>query len=85
MRYPKLALLVLAWAILIPQAGFSQAKPNRLALQCEADKTACVAQCRAGTFAVDPRRAECVATCNRTAAQCGQTADASCRGRDNCP
>lgn len=51
---------------------------------CADRRDACVAECRARLFSIDPKRATCVATCTAEANRCSQTADSSCRARNLC-
>ncbi|MGE0223194.1 MAG: hypothetical protein AB7F35_18340 [Acetobacteraceae bacterium] len=46
---------------------------------CDEKAASCSAECTARLFAIDPRRAECLRTCNAEATSCSQTAARDCR------
>jgi hypothetical protein len=51
---------------------------------CDSDARSCVAECRARTFVVDPKRSACVTHCSTTQTQCGLTAAAGCKALTVC-
>jgi len=51
---------------------------------CDSQRASCIAECRARLFSIDPRRAECISACTSKAAQCNQSAVATCRSRNLC-
>lgn len=66
MRAVALVLLLLGPAV-------TDAEPARGAVvrpNCDARRQACVSECRAQHFAVDPKRAACTQSCETEAARC---------------
>lgn len=51
---------------------------------CESKREACVAECRARLFSVDPRRPDCIASCVSTAVQCARSVESFCRAGNCC-
>ena len=51
------ALAVVAFEVLEPIPALAQAR-------CEIRRQACVSECYARHFTIDPQRAKCIATCN---------------------
>src|SRR5688572_2743118 len=68
MRHSATLLRVLAAVAL----GLAVAEPNNAAAQtgCEAKRQACIAECRAQHFAIDPKRTACIASCESEANRC---------------
>jgi hypothetical protein len=56
-----------------------------VASDCSGKRDACIGECRARLFTIDPKRAVCIDACNTQAAQCTRTADSSCRSQSRCP
>ena len=51
---------------------------------CNTTHEACVAECRARLFSIDPRRSDCITGCSNNAIQCSRIADSACRARNLC-
>jgi hypothetical protein len=51
---------------------------------CNAQRDACVAECRARLFSIDPRRQSCIGNCSGKAAQCARAAAIACREKAQC-
>jgi hypothetical protein len=88
MTLPTLLVLALISATFLPSSA--DAQPGRGCAGCIANhacdrkRDSCVAECRARLFAIDPKRAECISQCSKTATLCGQTASRSCRADRVC-
>jgi hypothetical protein len=51
---------------------------------CDSTRDACIAECRARLFSVDPKRATCTTGCSNAAGQCTKSAEDACRERNMC-
>ena len=82
--------LLVVLLVLCPSPGLMRAQPVSAcetcagAAGCEAKRDACVAECRARLFSVDPRRADCIAACLDTATQCIRSVESFCRAGNRC-
>lgn len=82
-----LLVLFLGLLVLVPGAGAQPGGSCSTCLAtagCEARQDNCTAECRARTFAIDPKRTTCINTCAARAADCVRSAAVTCRSRGAC-
>src|SRR5262249_29621109 len=87
MKFRVLAISIMA-GLLAHRAIAQPASPCDdcvAASRCDATQDACVAECRAHYFSIDPKRASCTAQCGAEAASCKDTVKSYCRARNRCP
>ena len=87
--FAKAAIVVIALAgCMVPFIATAQPADDCAACVgasgCDTKRDACIAECRARIFSIDPKRTDCIADCSSKAQQCMQTASSSCRARNLC-
>ena len=81
------ALLLLAGATASVDAVAQPAQRCATCLReagCDAQQDACVAECRARMFGIDPKRNSCLDGCRVAATRCSRDAEVGCRARGAC-
>jgi hypothetical protein len=89
--WPKARILLVVLALTcfaVPPVGNAQSNGKCegciSAAGCDAQREACVADCRARLFNIDPKRPACIAGCSNAAAQCERDAEKACLEKSSC-